>query len=296
MIDRAMAADPTTYAPGALPYFRFAKAVADYRAGRFQETVDAVLGAAGNVLLPAPTLVGAMAYHRLGNTELARRMLAFAGLSTDWDPAHAADRAAWLSHSFRREAEALIAPELPDLLAGRRSPANDIERGILLGASVATQRNARATRLHAELMASQGMLATIAIRHRYRAACVALAAGGGMAADADTLDESGRAQCRGWARRWLDDELTARSAGLSAVNPNERWQLANELRFWSHDPALGPVRESASLQSLPATEAQEWRLLWERLEVLLAAAQAGESAPARSESRPAEASRSSRDR
>ncbi|HEX6813575.1 MAG TPA: protein kinase [Planctomycetota bacterium] len=296
MLDRARAADPTTYPAGALPHFHFARAVADYRAGRFKDTVAAVRGDAGNVLLPAPMLVGAMAYHRLGETELARRMLAFAVLTFDWDPTHATDRVAWLGHLFRREAEALIAPQLPDLLAGRRGPADDVECGILLGASVAARHHAVAARLNAKLMASKGSLAPIAVKQRYRAARLAVAASAGVGADADTLDEAGRTQCRGWARSWLADELTAKAAVAAAAVPAERQHLTNELRFWSHDPALGPVRESAALQALPTAQAEEWRQLWEQLTVLLSRAEGGESAPARSESLPAEPSRPSRGR
>jgi hypothetical protein len=100
----------------ALPYYHFAKGLAEYRAGNFQAAVSILTGDAAKVLQPAPQLVTAMARFRLGQVREAREGLARAIDSFDRSPkrAHAADRReAWINHILRREVDTLIRPPEP---------------------------------------------------------------------------------------------------------------------------------------------------------------------------------------
>jgi serine/threonine-protein kinase len=108
LIDHALAADPAKYG-AIMPYFRFAKALAEYRAGRMKNALDLLQGDTLRVLPPAPWLVLAMAQHRLGQTAAAHKTYDAAIASYDWEAAKATNREAWICHLLRREAEAVLA-------------------------------------------------------------------------------------------------------------------------------------------------------------------------------------------
>jgi serine/threonine-protein kinase len=108
----------------ARPYFLFAKGLADYRLGRFDEAIVAMGGVAKNILYIGPSagLVTAMALYRKGNTNEARTALAAAVDSYDWSLAKADNHDVWIPHILRREAEAMILAEPP---AVREGPHDD---------------------------------------------------------------------------------------------------------------------------------------------------------------------------
>lgn len=95
----------------AKPYFLFAKGLAEYRAGRFEDAQATLTGDASKVLGPAPRLVLAMSQHRLGQTEQARKTLAAAVESFDWKAAAAESRETWIYRVLRSEAERTLAGE-----------------------------------------------------------------------------------------------------------------------------------------------------------------------------------------
>jgi hypothetical protein len=101
------------------PYFWFAKGLAEYRLGNFENAVVIMAKKTSGVLGPAPGLVTAMALYRLGRKEEARSALAAAVKSFDWQPTKANTREAWIYHVLRREAEKIILPNLPAFLDGR---------------------------------------------------------------------------------------------------------------------------------------------------------------------------------
>ena len=70
------------------------------------------------MLGPAPRLVLAMALHENGRADGARKTLAEATLAHDWRAVHVRDQDGWIAHVLRREAEAMILPDLPALLNG----------------------------------------------------------------------------------------------------------------------------------------------------------------------------------
>jgi eukaryotic-like serine/threonine-protein kinase len=112
-IDRAVAiALDSPSVRGSLPYYRFAKGLAEYRSGSMDAAFSLAQESSG-VLQPAPQLVAAMAEFRLGREREARDRLAAAIASRDWGPASADGtdaREVWIYHLLRREAEALILP------------------------------------------------------------------------------------------------------------------------------------------------------------------------------------------
>jgi hypothetical protein len=75
LADRAVAAKGSTGA-WIYRYFLFAKAPAEYRQGRLDSAVSPMQGEASKVMGPAPRLVLAIAQHREGNQDQARKMLA----------------------------------------------------------------------------------------------------------------------------------------------------------------------------------------------------------------------------
>ncbi len=108
LIDRALASERAK--PGwLLPYFRFAKALAEYRAGRLECALTLLDGDTQQVLGPAPRLLLAMVQHRLGKGDAARASFCAAVAAYVWDVKTATDREAWMFHLLRREAETVLA-------------------------------------------------------------------------------------------------------------------------------------------------------------------------------------------
>ena len=107
LIDRAL--DSERAQPGwLLPYFHFAKALAEYRAGRLESALSLLDERTLRILQPAPRLLLAMVQHRLGKTEAARDNFRAAVASAAWDAKLATNREAWMCHVLRREAEAVL--------------------------------------------------------------------------------------------------------------------------------------------------------------------------------------------
>ena len=95
------------------PYYLFSQGLARYRQGRFDEAIKLTSTESASVLGPSPRLVMAMAQFKKGQKDEARKTLAAAVASYDWNLAKATTPDAWLIHILRREAEALISKDLP---------------------------------------------------------------------------------------------------------------------------------------------------------------------------------------
>jgi eukaryotic-like serine/threonine-protein kinase len=108
LIDRALAVEYPN-PPWIKPYLRFAKALAEYRAGRMKNAQELLQGDTLRVLPPAPPLLLAMVQHRLGQTDAARKTFNAAVAGYNWDPAKVTNRESWMIHLLRREAEAVLA-------------------------------------------------------------------------------------------------------------------------------------------------------------------------------------------
>src|SRR5262249_40140686 len=132
LTDRAVAANETTPA-WIYRYFLFAKGLAEYRQGRLASAISLMEGEASKVMGPTPRLLLAMAQHDQGQKKQARKTLATAIVAFDWNAAQADWRGVWIAHILRREAEALILPNLPAFLRGKYQPLDNDERLALVG-------------------------------------------------------------------------------------------------------------------------------------------------------------------
>ena len=92
----------------AYPYCLFAEGLAHYRRGRFDDAIKLMNGEAASVMGPSPRLVLAMAQYQKGQKDQARKTLAAAAASHDWNDVKATNHDGWITHILRREAEALI--------------------------------------------------------------------------------------------------------------------------------------------------------------------------------------------
>jgi serine/threonine-protein kinase len=108
LIDRAIAMNPKGES-WVIPYFRFAKALAEYRADRYENAQSLLSTDTLKVLAPGPQLLLAMVQYRLGQTDVARETLNAAIAAFNWDALNATNREAWIYHLLRREAEAVLA-------------------------------------------------------------------------------------------------------------------------------------------------------------------------------------------
>jgi serine/threonine-protein kinase len=260
LVDRAIA----TQRPGNgyYAYFMAAKALAEYRAGHDEVAIRMMEGDAAPVLGPMPQLVVAMARWHLGQAAEARLALVRAVLSQDWTPARAEGGDVWMYHALRREAEAMILPDLPAFLAGRYEPRDDVERLALTGACQARELHAAHARLWADAFAADPSLAQAG---RERAVVAAVLAGCGFGKDAAAVTDEDRVRWRAKARAWFGEELAV-AAGDAKSDTDRAAQARSRatLSAWRNSPDLAAVRDPAALARLPAPEQQAWSALWAR--------------------------------
>ncbi len=268
LAERAAAIDPAKY-PGIYPRCLFARGLAEYRQGRLGRAVATLRGGAARMPGPAPRLVLAMALHRSGQAAEARKALAAAVLAHDWRANQARFPSDWGCHVLRREAEAMILPNLPAFLDGKYQPRDDDERLALVGACQFRSRSLALASLYADAFVADPRLAEdLGGGHRYRAACAAALAGCGRGEDAKGLGEAEGKRWREQARRWLRADLTAWGKAVDNA-PGARAQSRQALAGWRGDPDLAGLREPGALGRLSAEERQEWLALWKEVEALL---------------------------
>jgi serine/threonine-protein kinase len=130
LTDRAVAAGPEH---PFYDFFRFAKALADYRQGRHEKAL-AVLRQLARPRGWAPArLLFATALFRCGHKDEARTALDDAIRESQWAEIFAYDVDAWLAHILRREAEDLMVPNLTAFFQGTYQPRDSGERFSLPG-------------------------------------------------------------------------------------------------------------------------------------------------------------------
>jgi serine/threonine-protein kinase len=98
----------------AFPYRLFAKGLADFRQGRYDDAIAAMSGEAAKAeyMRPSQLLITAMAQYQNGQEDQSRTTLAAAIDSYDWSESKADNHDAWIAHILRREAEALIVRDM----------------------------------------------------------------------------------------------------------------------------------------------------------------------------------------
>jgi serine/threonine-protein kinase len=288
LTDRAVAAKRST-SPWIYRYFLFAKGLAEYRQGRLASASSLMQGDASRVMGPAPGLVLAMAQHGQGHKKQARKTLAKAVASFDWSAARADRRDVWICHVLRREAEALILPNLPAFLRGDHEPQDKDERLAMVGACQFHGLYHAAARLYADAFAaSPGLTRELApggrawgekesvgrteeLRGgcRYRAARCAALAGCGLGKDGAKLSEAERARWRRQARDWLRADLAVWAKALNGGPRSGRILARKTLEHWRVDPDLAGLREASALGKLSPDERNDCLALWQAVGELL---------------------------
>src|SRR5262249_6871901 len=160
-------------------YIQFVQGLAEDRQGRPAEAIALLQPAATKLSNRAgPRLVLAMAQFGAGFQADARRNLVSAVQAYDWNEMKSDPPTIWVSHVLRREAEALILPNLAAFLDGEYRPQDPDERRALLGVCRLTDRSLALARVSFDAFAADPQLAE-ALRdgHRYAAARAAAQAG-----------------------------------------------------------------------------------------------------------------------
>jgi serine/threonine-protein kinase len=295
LADRAVAAKEST-PPWIYRYFLFAKGLAEYRQGRLDSAIAVMEGEASKVLGPAPRLIVAMAQHRQGQAKQARKTLAAAVVTFDWSVAQADSRDVWICHLLRREAEAMILPNLPAFLQGEYQPQDNDERLALLGICECQDLDGAAARFYADAFAADPHLAedlTTESLHRaargdeqplgrvedlntecrYPAARCAALAGCGLGKDGAKLSEAERTRWRKQARAWLQADLAVWAKTLDSGSQAARDLAKKMVTHWQVDPDLAGLREPSGLDQLSADERREWLALWNEVGAVLSRTQ-----------------------
>ena len=168
-------------------------------------------------------------------------------------------------HLLRREAEAMMFPNLPAFLAGTYQPADQCERLAFVGAGEFNGLTRASARLYADAFATEPSLANDPERgRRYRAACMAASAGCGRGKDASNLNDEERARLRDQARLWLRAEVAAWGKKIDSA-PAAKESAENALKQWLTDPDLAGLREPDLLDKLPVAESLACRELWREI-------------------------------
>jgi serine/threonine-protein kinase len=211
-----------------------------------------------------------MAEHRNGQKEEARKTLAAAISSFDWSAAQVGSRDHWIWHVLRREAEAMVFPNISAFLEGRYQPQDNIERLALLGVCQFQNLNLACAKLYADAFAADPKLADDPqVSHRYNAARAAALTGSAQGQDAGALSEAERARWRKQAREWLQADLALWAKTLDSGSQAARDRAKKMLARWQHDSDLAELREPSALDKLSAEERKEWSALWSEVTAVL---------------------------
>ena len=261
------------------PYVTFVAGLSEYRQGRAREALPLLKEAAAKIIdRPSPRLVLAMALFETGSKVEARKMLAETLRAHTWQSA--ADERVWVGHVLRREAEALILPDVPPLRPSSGVPREDDERLALAQACYAKGLYRTAARLMAEGFAADPSLVEDSTRacreiaarqpqaagrakvlkeeYRYLAASCAALAGAGSGNDAIDVGSAERTAWRDRARQWLMADFEAWNRLLG--DPDGVAQQM--LRHWQSDPDFAAVRDPVAVQKLPQDEREQWTAFW----------------------------------
>jgi serine/threonine-protein kinase len=267
LAERAAAVEPSKHTTS-YPLSLFVRSLADYRQGRFDRTIATLRRDASRADDPAPRLVLAMALHRSRQVEEARKTLAAAVLAHDWRAIWVTSPEVWVYHVLRREAEAMILPNMPAFLGGMYQPRDNDERLALLGVCQFTNRSLALARLYADAFAADPSLAEdYRSGRRFRAARAAALVGCGRGEDAAGVGEPERARWRQRARQWLRADLAAchRALDRDPATARKLWPIP----MWLADPDLTGFFEPAELDKLPPDERKDCAALSKELSDLL---------------------------
>jgi tetratricopeptide (TPR) repeat protein len=161
--------------------------------------------------------------------------------------------------------------KLPEVLSGRRKPADSGERlnFAWLCQQPFQKRYAAAARFYEEAFTEKPQLADdLNAQHRYNAACAAALAGCGEGADVDKLDSKERARLRQQGLDWLRADVKAYRLVLEKPQGKAGPAIAKQMQHWLQDDDFAGVRSTDALARLPKAERQEWEKLWQEVNAL----------------------------
>jgi serine/threonine-protein kinase len=268
-------------------YVQFVKGLSEYRQDHFAQAASLLQTSAQKIPnRPGPLLVLAMTQFKSGSSAQAKKTLANVITIYDWKELHDDHATVWTSHILRREAERLILPNLPAFVQGKYQPQDNDERLALLGTCQSEGLYRAAAQLYADAFAADPALAerltaecltraahesdahnrieVLRAAPRYLAARCAAAAAFGLGKDTPALSEGQRLRLRERAREWLQADLDASLRSLNGGTDTTRDLVAKILTLWKDDSDLAELRESESLNRLPAQEKAAWNALWKQ--------------------------------
>ncbi len=282
------------------PFVRFVEGLAEYRRGQHQQAIPWLQDSAASLPNRAgPRLVLAMAQFQSGAVQEARQNLAVAVRNYDWHESAPESRTdppvVWVCHVLRREAEAMILPNLSAFLQGEYQPQDNDERLALLGVCQSEGRCGAAARLYADAFRADPHLVddlTTECLRRIRGAehnrdavevfntacrchaarCAALA-GCGLGSDGAKLDDAERMRWRRQAREWLRADQAVWAKMLDSESQVARDLAKRMLQHWQVDPDLAGLRDPGWLEALSPGERQECLALWNEVAAVLSRAQ-----------------------
>jgi eukaryotic-like serine/threonine-protein kinase len=172
---------------------------------------------------------------------------------------------AYPSAQWVAEAEQIVRlePKLPDVLAGKATPADNSERLGLAAVCRYQRRYVAAFRLYGDAFAADAKAADdLAAGHRHSAACSGALAAAGQGTDADTLDDKERSRLRRQALAWLRADLDLKAKQLEGGKGEDRRVTYGKVLRWQHDLDLAGVRDLEALKKMPADDQEACRTLW----------------------------------
>ncbi len=266
LADIAVASRETT-PPWIYRYYEFAQGLVDYRTGRFGDALDVMMHDASTVMGPAPRLVAAMAYQRLGSEADARKMLATAEMERDWSESAATERDIWIQHILRREAEQLIAPKMAAFLAGEYEPRDELDREIFIGECQFRGMHGAAAVLYSKIFAARPeLMADLSNNARLFAARSAAMAGCGRSVDSAKLDVESRARWRRQARQWLSSDVQARLVEALKGKVPVRTLVRQTLNGLKGSADFAGIRDASEIADLGSDERAECVALWSQVD------------------------------
>src|SRR5262249_26572478 len=192
---------------------------------------------------------------------------------------------------LRREAEALILPDLPAFLRGEYEPQENDERLALVGTCQSQGRFHAAARLFVEAFAADPDLPdalttecryrsteeepfyermeSVNTEARYLAARCASLAGSGLGADGDGLSPAEQARWRQQARAWLRADMAFWAGTLASGSGQDLILARKMLTRWQVESELAGIRDLKALDGVSAEERNECFALWDDVSAVL---------------------------
>ena len=215
-----------------LPWFQFAKGLSEYRRGRLDQATLLLKQSAAAGVRVESLLILAMIEQRKGQTREAQKTLIDALRAFDWSESRANGHQAWIPHVLRREAQALIAPNLPEFSSAARDRFDNVARLSFMAACYTDGLHAAAAELaRAAFAADPKLAADPGSFRRYNAACSAALAACGKGKDDPPPDQATKTVLRTQALAWLE-----RRSGRMVQTAGRRLQWRSE--YSSHHRAL----------------------------------------------------------